>query len=518
MAATALKPFPGEHSRPPRVLASQAISRALGAFPTSGNRVGVLRDAAENYSAWLSAIGGAQRTVLFENYFVHADGIGREFSRVLAAKARQGVAVRLIYDWAGSLGRASALFWRPLRAAGVQVRCFNPPTIHNPLSWVHRDHRKMLVVDGAIGFVAGLCVGGPWIGDRRRGIEPWRDTGLQIQGPALADLELAFYQMWTAAGGDPYQREATGAERAREHAGGVSLRVVATAPNSAHIYRFDQLIAAIARKNLWLTDAYFVGTAPYTQALKAAARDGVDVRLLLPRSSDLPTVQTLSRSGYRHLLEAGVRVFEWNGPMLHAKTAVADGYWARVGSSNMNLASWIGNWELDIVVEHDGFATQMEEMYLDDLGHATEIVLSETPVRTIGTERHAVSPKPAAGKAQQMAGRFLHFKARMESAGNQRVLGPAEARVLGLLGGILILLGTAGIMWPMLLSGIVAGAATWVGASLLIRVCALCARSGRPRAGDTAIKGRHCHGGTAPIQKTPAAKYGLPGISFRRFD
>ena len=157
----------------------------------------------------------------------------------------------------------------------------------------------------------------------------------------------------------------------------MTLRVIASVPHAAGIYRLDQLIAAGARRTLWLTDAYFVGVTPYVQALRAAARDGVDVRLLAPGASDVWLVRSLSRAGYRPLLEAGVRVFEWNGSMLHAKTAVADGRWARVGSTNLNLASWLGNWELDVAVEDERFASAMEAMFLEDLTRATEIVLSD---------------------------------------------------------------------------------------------------------------------------------------------
>jgi cardiolipin synthase len=165
-------------------------------------------------------------------------------------------------------------------------------------------------------------------------------------------------------------------QTAREPEGDVALRIIASYPNTGSLYRFDQLLGALARQTIWLTDAYFFGTATYIQALRAAAMDGVDVRLLLPRTSDIPIVRSLSRAGYRTLLEAGVRLFEWDGPMLHAKTAVVDGRWARVGSTNLNIASWLGNWELDVVVEDERFGQQMEEMYLNDLGHSTEIVLT----------------------------------------------------------------------------------------------------------------------------------------------
>ncbi|MDF1506513.1 phospholipase D-like domain-containing protein, partial [Roseisolibacter sp. H3M3-2] len=162
-------------------------------------------------------------------------------------------------------------------------------------------------------------------------------------------------------------------------AGGTAVRVVAGEPWTGGLLRLDQLIAASARESLWLTDAYFAGTPPYVQALLAAARDGVDVRLLVPGGTDIPLLRPLSRAGYRPLLEAGVRVYEWNGPMLHAKTAVSDGRWARVGSTNLNLASWLGNYELDVVVEDAEFAEAMARAYAQDLGNATEIVLERRP-------------------------------------------------------------------------------------------------------------------------------------------
>ena len=158
--------------------------------------------------------------------------------------------------------------------------------------------------------------------------------------------------------------------------GDTPVRVIATEPNTVGLYRLEQLVAAGAREYLWLTDAYFVGTNMYVQALRAAAQDGVDVRLLVPSASDIPVVSALSRANYRALLEAGVRVFEWNGPMIHAKTSVVDGQWARVGSTNLNVASWMGNWELDVTIEDEGFAKQMEDMYCRDLEHSTEIVIS----------------------------------------------------------------------------------------------------------------------------------------------
>ncbi|HEX6880186.1 MAG TPA: phospholipase D-like domain-containing protein, partial [Terriglobales bacterium] len=312
-----------------RVLADQAFFRAAGAPLIEGNSVRLLVDAKENYPAWLEAISSARHYVHFESYIIHEDDAGRQFSAALIAKAQQGVRVRLVYDWLGGLGKASSKFWRELRGGGVEVRCYNPPCLDAPLGWLSRDHRKTLTVDGDVGFVSGLCVGRMWVGEPNEGIEAWRDTGVEIRGPAVAAIERAFAQLW-ATMGEPIP-DADLISSSETH-GSVSLRIVASQPGMAGMFRLDQLVSAIARERVWLTDAYFAGNAPFVQALRAAALNGVDVRLLVPNATDIPLLRPLSRSGYRPLLEAGVRVFEWNGTMIHAKTAVADGRWARVGS------------------------------------------------------------------------------------------------------------------------------------------------------------------------------------------
>jgi cardiolipin synthase len=155
----------------------------------------------------------------------------------------------------------------------------------------------------------------------------------------------------------------------------------------APLFKLDQLVASIARDTLWVTDAYFVGVSAYVNALIAAARDGVDVRLLVPGTVDVLGVGAMSRAGYRALLEGGVRIFEWNGVMLHAKTAVADGKWARVGSTNANINSWFGNWELDVAIEDERFGREMMEMFERDLQSSTEVVLRHHKMRPVGERR-----------------------------------------------------------------------------------------------------------------------------------
>jgi cardiolipin synthase len=480
-----------------RLLADQAFSRAAGAPLVPGNQVRLLRDAAENYPAWLDGIRAAQRVIHFESYIIHDDEVGYTFAEALAAKAREGLRVRVLYDWIGALGATSWRFWRPLAAAGVEVRCFNPPRWDSPLGWLRRDHRKSIVVDGRLAFVGGLCVGRQWAGDVARGIEPWRDTGVEVRGPAVADIDRAFAQVWATAGLPVPESElaqAGGVPRT----GDVAVRVIASAPNTAGLFRLDQLIAAGARETLWLSDAYFVGLTPYVQALCSAARDGVDVRLLVPGVGDVPVLRPISRAGYRPLLEAGVRVYEWRGTMMHAKTAVADSRWARVGSSNLNIASWIGNYELDIAVEHGGFASEMEAMYLADLEHAAEIVLSarnrvrsrselgarprrprrRRPLRQV--TRALAGPLAATGSAGRAAAGALRIGNTVGAAlADRRILGPAEARVMGAAGMLLLVVSMLAVWRPGVVAFPCAAAGAWISIALLIRALRLRLRRAR---------------------------------------
>jgi cardiolipin synthase len=288
-----------------RPLAEQALSRAAGAPLSSGNRVDLLIDARANFDAWLEAIRSARHNVLFGNYIFRDDEVGREFVAALAERAGAGVRVCVLHDWLGCLGQSRSRFWQPLRDAGGDVRTYNPFDPLSPFGWINRDHRKLLTVDDRVGFVSGVCVSAAWLGDPARGREPWRDTGVALYGPAVTDLVRAFAETWAALG-EPLPQPSP--ERI-EPAGDVALRVIATLPSSAGTFRIDQLIAALARERLWLTDAYFIGIAPYLSALMNASSDGVDVRLLVPGASDIPAVAALSRTGYRALLEAGIRIF-----------------------------------------------------------------------------------------------------------------------------------------------------------------------------------------------------------------
>jgi cardiolipin synthase len=461
--------FAGHRQPSVREWANQVFSRASGAPLRGGNRVTLLKDASENYPAWLEAIGGARLTIDFEMYIIHDDEQGQRFADALVRKAAEGVKVRVLYDWMGGFGKTSARFWNRLRAGGIDVCCYNPPRFDRPLGWLSRDHRKTITIDHGIAFVTGLCIGRMWAGDAARHLEPWRDTGIELRGPAVADVEAAFAEAWAAAGGDP--RPDVPKPQAPPPAGDVGLRIVATVPNTAALFRVDQLVAAMARKTLWLTDAYYAGAAAYVEALRAAARDGVDVRLLVPGASDIPLIRPLSRAGYRPLLEAGVRVFEWNGSMIHAKTAVADGRWARVGSTNLNVASWLGNRELDVVVEHEPFAQQMEDMFTGDLRNATEVVLRRNRVRAPGapSRSHGVATSGGGSGGRVAAGAVRVGNTVAAAVTNRRVLDSVEANIALMAGVMLAVLAVLAFEYPRGIAYPLGVVAAWFAAATLFR-------------------------------------------------
>jgi cardiolipin synthase len=455
-----------------RILADQTFSRVAGAPLISGNAVRLLKDARENYPAWLEAISKARRRILFETYIIDDDFEGERFAEALTIKAREGVQVFLVYDWAGAFLKTSYRFWNSLRSYGIQVRCFNPPRLSSPIGWLTRNHRKALVVDQSA-FVSGLCVSCAWAGNPKKNLDPWRDTGIEIRGPAVEEVARAFSRTWDFLG-DPLPRDILEMENEIiPEQGNVNLRVIATEPETAGMFRLDQLVSAIARSRLYLSDAYFAGTTAYVQALVSAARDGVDVRLLLPGSSDIAILSPLSRVGYRPLLEGGVRIYEWNGTMMHAKTAVADGKWARIGSTNLNLLSWTGNWELDVAIEDELFAQQMENMFLDDLNGATEIVLRERRVVRQVQDGRGRRRRVRSSAGRVVAGALTIGRAIDAAVGNKRDFSRTEARAL--LTSAFLFVGVALLLYffPKIIVIPVAFVLIWTGLGLAIRAIRL---------------------------------------------
>jgi cardiolipin synthase len=471
MAEAEHAPTSQNPGNPLDALASNSFCRVADARQFVGNSVRLLCDGGENYPTWLAAIAQAKHSVYLENYLFWEDEIGHAFAEALANAVRRGVTCRVIYDWLGCFAKASRQFWRNMRNAGIDVRCYNPPQVGNPLMWVSRDHRKLLCVDNRIAFTGGLCIGRNWVGRPDRGIPAWRDTAMEIRGPAAAHLGQTFADSWLSIGTALPANEVTLPEDSVVQ-GTIRLWVIAGHPDSMGLYRLEQLVAEIVERSLWLADAYFVATTAYVRALTTAVQAGVDVRLLVPSSGDVPLVGAISRSAYRPLLEGGVRIFEWNGPMMHAKTAVADGCWSRVGSSNSNFASWITNRELDITVHDVQLAKEMEALYLRDLENTTEVVLCKgqpRPMIRLGSHETPYRGKRAGTASRLLAGVIGFGGTVGATLARHRVLGASEIRNIVLAGLGLLLFAAAALTRPWLIAYPLGVIAAWVAITLLIR-------------------------------------------------
>ena len=269
----------------------------------------------------------------------------------------------------GVLGDTAAVLAAvpPRRGRGARLQ---PSSLRDPYGVFQRDHRKLVVVDGEVAFAGGFCIGQEWAGTGDD--PPWRDTGIEIRGPAVSAASRAFGRIWDVMG-EPLPRNFE--EGLAGPVGDTSVWLIEGEPRRSRVLRTVALVAAMVQERLWITDPYFVAPGAVAEAMVEAAQSGVDVRVLVPANNNWPLVGTLSRAGYRYLLEQGVRLFEWQGGMIHAKTSVADGLWCRVGSSNLNAWSLLGNWEIDVGVLDVSLAGQLEGIFLADLASSSEIVL-----------------------------------------------------------------------------------------------------------------------------------------------
>lgn len=344
----------------------------------------LLRNGPRTFDAMVAAIDGARESVALESYMFFSDSVGERFARVLLDAARRGVHVRVIADWVGSREATSA-FWRRLRAGGVEVRIFNRPGLHPWLGLIPRDHRKALVVDTQIAMTGGMGLAEVWSGmiaPRRRA--PWRDTAVRIEGPAAVDMGRAFEMMWKRAGGTERRgvrrqrhlvRPSHGADVQWTPTSGSIVGIIEGEPLRLRVARALQLQAVSAERCIWIASAYFYPSLAELEALGGAALDGVDVRVLVPSRYDHAWMRRLTTRAYRRLIRNRVRVWEWNGAMMHAKTSVVDGRWVRVGSTDFNPLGVAINYELDAVIEDATLGAQAEAMFLDDLEHSREITM-----------------------------------------------------------------------------------------------------------------------------------------------
>jgi cardiolipin synthase A/B len=359
---------------------ARGLWRIAAADVSSGNSVRLLRDGPATFAAMLKAIREAKSAILLECYIFRSDEVGKEFADALIEAVKRGVKVQLLLDWIGVRG-SSRHFFRNLREAGVETAIFNPPGFHRWLGLVPRDHRKLLVVDSTIGITGGVGVGREWTtGILKQHRARWRDTAVSVEGPAARDMELAFDHMWRRATGAErrgshrfLRRQARGAHLDPSVATPALVGIIEGEPLRLRVARAFQMQAISAERSIWIATAYFAPSVAEVEALNGAARDGVDVRILVPSRNDHPWVSIVARRYYRRLLMNGVRIWEWQGEMMHAKTSVVDGRWLRVGSTDFNILGVAINYELDAIIEDAALGHEAEQMFLADLEGSREI-------------------------------------------------------------------------------------------------------------------------------------------------
>ena len=361
----------------------------VGSPLVMGNKVTLLQDGPATYEAMFAAIRKAKDHINVESYIIDDDEVGRQFSDLLLERQAQGVQVNLIYDSLGAFGTPKAFFDR-LTQAGVQVLEFNP-AVSRPWMLNNRDHRKLLVVDGRTAFLGGINISNVYSsGSSARGSERpadatdgWRDTDVQIEGPVVAEFQKLFIQTWDKQHGKPL------AQRnyfpVIEPQGKEIVRAIGSTPDDPYSLIYLTLISAItnAERQVYITAAYFVPDPQLLKALLDAAGRGVDVRLILPSHSDSSSAFYAGRSHYSTLLEGGVKIYERRGALLHVKTAIVDGVWSCVGSSNLDWRSALDNDEINAVILGHEFAQQMQAAYAKDIAASDAIELERWKHRSL---------------------------------------------------------------------------------------------------------------------------------------
>jgi len=361
---------------PPLALGEPSFFPTLEAYAgapiVGGNRVDILLNGEEIFPALLEAIRGARQTITYAQYYWEDGPVARDLAEALAERCRAGVGVNVLLDAFGALGMPDehrAL----LERAGCHVVFFRPL---GPFGWPranHRNHRRILVVDGRVGFTGGSGVSRKWMGNGRTPGH-WRDTDVRVEGPVVEYLQGAFAENWLEATGMVLGGEAY-FPRPQPRAGDAYAQVVRSSPAGGGYALYTTFLLAIsaARRSILITNPYFVPDAPMADALVAAVRRGVRVAVLVPGRIDHNLVRQVSRGAFGRMLRAGVEIYEYRAALLHAKTMVVDGVWATVGSANLDNRSFALNDELNLVVYSPAVARRLEAVFAEDCRYADRL-------------------------------------------------------------------------------------------------------------------------------------------------
>ncbi|HKO56836.1 MAG TPA: cardiolipin synthase [Thermoanaerobaculia bacterium] len=350
----------------------QTMHALTGAAMSPGNKVEILKNGTQIFPSMLAAIRAARKTINLE-FYIYWDGeIGRTFAEALAERARAGVAVKVILDAVGS-STMSARLIDFLRRNGIDLEWYHPLRWYTLSRFNHRTHRKVLVVDGTVGFSGGVGIADEWLGDADSK-NHWRDTVARVEGPVVTQMQFAFMDNWVKSRGELL----TGLDYfpAIEPRGAHLAQVIKSSPSEgSSTVKLLYIVSIVsAQKTIWISNAYFVPDRDTIRALEGAVRRGVDVRVIVPgEETDVPIVRQASRLHYELLLRRGIRIFEYQPTMMHAKTMVVDGVWTTIGSSNFDDRSFRLNDEVNVNVYDAAIAAQMESMFQEDLARSREV-------------------------------------------------------------------------------------------------------------------------------------------------
>lgn len=371
------------HNSHTNVAALAAVEEvATGSPLIAGNKVTLLYDGPQTMRAMMETISRAKDHINLETYIFDQDQLGLRFADLLIERQRAGVQVNIIYDSIGTIDTPQAFFDK-MRDAGIHLLPFNPV---NPLKLMvpwelnNRDHRKILIVDGTVAFTGGVNISkyyaksSPFRSGARRNTKfGWRDTHIQIEGPAVAALQWIFLNNWASQPNAPALSDSNFFPPLK-NVGDKVVRVLASGPDSDHdIYKAYALAIQEAKKTVHITNAYFVPDVQVLQSLCSAAHRGVDVKLILPGITDSSLVFHAAQSFYSQMLDCGIKVYQLQIAVLHAKTAVIDQVWSTVGSTNLDTRSFLLNKEINVIVFGNEFGKAMEKAFADDLRNTVEI-------------------------------------------------------------------------------------------------------------------------------------------------
>jgi cardiolipin synthase len=369
-----------------------AVIESVTEIPlTKGNKVTLLVDGPATYAAMFEAIRGAKDNINLETFILEDDEIGKKFTDLLLQKQAQGVQVNIIYDSMGSFTTPES-FFQHLRDRGIHVVEFNPVSpFKGHLKWlmVNPDHRKILIVDGKVAISGGINISNVYSGklSGRKKVKgeplPWRDTDVQIEGPAVAEFQKLFMDTWSKQEGQKLS-DPNYYPKMKED-GNNLVRVVGSTPGSDNRITFILYVTAItfAEHSIHLTNAYFVPDKQILKAFTDAARRGVDVKIILPATTDSQLVLNAARHNYSELLKAGVKIYERRKVVLHAKTAVIDGVWSTIGSTNLDSLSLLSDDEVNAVILSREFSVEMERMFAEDIAQSDQIQCDKWQKRPI---------------------------------------------------------------------------------------------------------------------------------------